>query len=81
MSILNGFKRLFGFGTPSMDTTQQLLDVNPTTGNAMVSGTLYDIGGNNIGTSQSSNSDDLFNSGSAFDSFDMNFGSSDFDSF
>lgn len=81
MSILNGFKHLFGFGNPSLGTSQHIPDVNPTTGYAMVPGTLHDVGGNNIGVSLSTDFEDPFNSQSMAEPFDMGFGSSDFDSF
>jgi len=80
MSFLSGFKHLFGFGNPSLGTSQQL-DVNSTTGYAMVPGTLHDVGGNNIGASLSSDFDDQFNSVGMNAPFDMSIGSSDFDSF
>lgn len=80
MSFLSGFKHLFGFGNPSLGTSQ-LPDVNPTTGYAMVPGTLHDVGGNNIGASLSSDFDDPFSSAGIAQPFDMGFGSSDFDSF
>lgn len=81
MGFLNGFKHFFGFGNPSLDTTQQPPGINPTTGYAMVPGTLHDVGGNNIGTSLSSDFDDPFQSVATVEPFDMGFGSSDFDSF
>lgn len=81
MSFLSGFKHFFGFGNPSLGTSQQLPDVNPTTGYAMVPGTLHDVGGNNIGASLSSDFDDPFSSQSMAQPFDLSFGSSDFDSF
>lgn len=81
MGFLNGFKHLFGFGNPSLGTSQQLPDINPTTGYAMVPGTLHDVGGNNIGASLSSDFDDPFNSQCMAQPFDMGIGSSDFDSF
>lgn len=81
MSFLNGFKHFFGFDNPSQDTTQQLPEANPTTGYAMVPGTLHDVGGNNIGASLSSDFEDPFNSQTMAQPFEMNFGSSDFDLF
>lgn len=81
MSFLNSFKHLFGFGNPSLGSSQQLPDINPTTGYAIVSGTLHDVGGNNLGTSLSSDFDDPFSSQSVAQPFEMGFGSSDFDSF
>lgn len=81
MGFLNGFKHLFGFGNPSLGTSQQLPNINPTTGYAMVPGTLHDVGGNNIGAPLSSDFDDPFSSQSMAQPFDMGIGSSDFDSF
>lgn len=81
MSFLNGFKHFFGFGNPSLGTSQQLPGINPTTGYAMVPGTLHDVGGNNIGASLSSDFDDQFNSVGMNEPFDICIGSSDFDSF
>lgn len=81
MSFFGGFKHFFGFGNPSQGTSQQLPEVNPTTGYAMVPGTLHDVSGNNIGASLSSDFDDQFNSAAMAQPFDMSFGSSDFDSF
>lgn len=81
MSFLNSFKQLFGFGNPSLGSSQQLTDINPTTGLAMVPGTLHDVGGNNLGTSLSSDCDDQFNSLSMAQPFDLGGGYSDFDSF
>ncbi|MGE5471388.1 MAG: hypothetical protein ACM3X0_11375 [Bacteroidota bacterium] len=40
MGFLNGFKHLFGFGNPSLGISQQLPNINPTTGYAMVPGTV-----------------------------------------
>lgn len=81
MGFLSGFKHVFGFGNPSLGTSHQIPDVNPTTGYAIVPGTLHDTGGNNIGTSLSSDFDDLFSSQSMTQPFDMGIVSSDFDSF
>lgn len=81
MGFLNGFKHLFGFGNPSLGTTQQLPAMNPTTGYAIVPGTLHDTGGNNIGASLSSDFEDPFSSQSMAQPFDIGIGSSDFDSF
>jgi len=81
MGFLNGFKHIFGFGNTSLDTTQKLPEVNPTTGYAMVPGTLHDVGGNNIGASLSSDFEDPFQSVATIEPFEMGFGSSDFDSF
>lgn len=81
MGFLNSFTRFFGYGNPSLGSSQQLTDMNPTTGLAMVPGTLHDVGGNNIGASLSSDFDDPFSSQSMAQPFDMGFGSSDFDSF
>lgn len=81
MGFLSIFKHLFGFGDSSIAPPKQLADTNPTTGYAMVSGTLYDVGGNNVGAPLSSDFEDPFSSESMAQPFDMSFGSSDFDSF
>lgn len=81
MSFLGGFKHFFGFSNTSHGTSQQLPAMNPTTGYAMVPGTLHDVGGNDIGASLASDFDDPFNSQCMAQPFDMSFGSSDFDSF
>lgn len=81
MGIWNGFKQFFGFDNASVGTSHQVPAMNPTTGYAMVSGTLHDVGGNNIGASLSNDFDDSFGSNSFGQSFDSSFGSSDFDSF
>lgn len=81
MGFLSGFKHFLGFSNTSHGTTQQLPEVNPTTGYAMVPGTMHDVGGNNIGASLSSDFEDPFNSQSMAQPFDMGIGSSDFDSF
>jgi hypothetical protein len=81
MGFFSGFKHVFGFGNPSLGASQQLADINPTTGYAMIPGTLHDVGGNNIGATLSSDFDDPFNSVGMAQPFDLGFGSSDFDSF
>lgn len=81
MRFLSGFKHFLGFGNPSLGASQQLPAMNPTTGYAMVPGSLHDVGGNDIGASLSSDFDDPFSSQSMAQPFDMGIGSSDFDSF